>query len=105
MSGWNSQIVLITPGGWSTDQYGNQIQLEPQQHTVWANPWAVSATYMLKAATENQRQARQYQIRSIEYLGEEDAEIDGVNYKISASPRGEYVLLTLTEVTGSGERN
>ena len=102
MSGWADRLTLIAPGGWDTDQYGNQMQADPTRREIWANRWSLSAAYMLKAATENQRQARQYQVRTSEYQSEPDAEADGIHYKVSAVNRGEYTILTLTEVTGDG---
>lgn len=88
-------ITLVAPGGFASDAIGQQVPADPVRRTIHANEFAVSATESYAAGAQGLKADCQYQVRSIDYEGEELFEVGDVEYTIiRVERRGEWTRLT-----------
>ncbi len=84
------------------DEIGNQIET-PTERMVYANEFSVSSSEYYNAALTGLRPAKQFEIYSFEYQGEERLKHDGVMYRIiRTEKRGEKTRITCERVAADG---
>lgn len=85
-----------------TDENGNPIEILTER-MVYANEYSVSSSEYYNAAMTGLRPAKQFEIYSFEYQGEDRLKHNGVTYRIiRAETRGEKTRLTCERVAADG---
>lgn len=98
----HKEVIYLVSVAIVEDEIGNQIEV-PTERQVFANEFSVSSSEFYNAALTGLRLAKQFEIYSFEYQGEEKLKHNGITYHIiRTETRGEKTRLSCERVAADG---
>jgi len=98
----HNQVISLIGVAITQDDIGNQL-VAPVERQVFANEYAVSSREYYNAALTGLRPAKEFEVYSFEYAGQERLKHEAVVYRIiRTETRGEKTRLTCERVTADG---
>jgi hypothetical protein len=92
------EVISLISVTYTEDEIGNRIEV-PVERKIFANEFSVGASEYYNAALVGLRPAKQFEIYSFEYRGEDRLKHDGALYRIiRVETRGERTRLTCERV-------
>lgn len=96
------EVIYLLSVTVTYDEIGNPIETVTERK-VYANEFSVTSSEYYNAALTGLRPAKQFEIYSFEYQGEEKLKHNGITYRIiRTETRGEKTRLTCERVAADG---
>ena len=96
---WDAVIDLVSVT-YGQDELRQQVAV-PVKRTVFANEFTVGASEFYEAGQAGMRADREYQVRAVDYQGEELLEVAGERFRVVRVRRaGEFVRLVCEHRAG-----
>lgn len=101
MSLYNDVITLVSPAGSHQDAAGRWHYGEPQKTEVFCNRFSLSLAQNAAALDMGLRDTIQFQVRTVDYSGQDRAIYEGTEYEVSyVSVHGDKTTITVGHKIG-----